>query len=68
MKLSELLEHIALDTIVWVSTSMDSDECIYFGEVGNMTVAKASGHKVSLVYPEHYKAKYCTGLTIIVTE
>lgn len=69
MKLTDLLECISGGAEVWISTSEESEDCIYFGEVRFISKAvwKALGnHTVKEIYPEHYKAHYCHGITIIL--
>jgi len=66
MKLNELLRHIDLDTLIWVSTDETSDEGIYFGEAGSITCGIMRKCTVRKYYAEYYKARYRCGISIIV--
>lgn len=69
MRLLDLLYKVPEDTMVWISPSwQNEDECIYFGEAGAIPIRTAKGYEVSSLFPEKYPARYCTGITVIVTK
>lgn len=66
MKLIDLLRYLEEDTFIWVSTSENEDDALYFGDVGSITVGVMRGCTVKKYYPERYPAKFCIGISIIV--
>ena len=66
MRLLDLLYKIHEHTTIWVSTSEDADESVYFGEAGDMPIGIARNYEVSEFYVEKYPARFCTGISIIV--
>lgn len=66
MRLIDLLKKIEEDTCIWVSTSENENDAIYFGDVGSITVGMMRGCTVKKFYPERYPAKFCIGISIIV--
>jgi hypothetical protein len=69
MKLTDLLESISRDTTVWIATSPEDAFGIYFNEVRFISddeLNELEKYTVKEIYPEHYPACYCHGITIIV--
>lgn len=66
MRLLDLLYKIHEFTTIWVSTSENSDDAIYFDEAGKMPVGIARKYEVVEFYVEKYPARFCTGISIIV--
>jgi len=69
MKVTDLLENISVDTTVWISTSTEDKDCIFFNEyrcISDDVWKTLEKYTVKEIYPEHYKSIYCHGITIIV--
>ncbi len=66
MGLNELLRYIEEDTCIWVSTSENDEDAIFFGDAGSITLGMMRGYNVKKYYPERYPSKFCIGISIIV--
>ena len=73
MKLTDLLENINGDVNLWISTSTEDTDCIYFNEARCISPGlwkSFEKYTVKEIYVERYPALYCHchGITIIVCE
>jgi len=66
MKLFELMRVLDPDTVVWIGTDETSDEGVYFGPVDEVTCGLMRKCTVLKMYAEHFRSKFCSGISIIV--
>ncbi len=67
MRLIDLLKRLEDGTVIWVSTDENDEKCcLYFGEVGKITMGVLKGCTVKKFYPERYPAMFCIGISVIV--
>ena len=66
MKLSDLLLCIEERTVVWIGTSENDADGIYFGEVEGVTCELLRKYAARTFYPERYPSIPCIGITILV--
>jgi hypothetical protein len=66
MKLTDLARVIYEDAFVWISEDPDSNEGIYFGQIGDMVYKTMKLYEVVEIWPEHYRAIARAGISIHV--
>lgn len=66
IRLVDLLMKMPDNTLVWVATSAENEEGLFFGYVGDIKLSEVRGYTVSEIYPEWNSAHYRAGITVIV--